>query len=123
MKTLRLLRHAKSDWQQPAQRDIDRGLSAKGEKACQLMAPVICHSLSSNTQVFVSPAQRAVLTADSISVFVPEPSLALSRRTTQAMLYTFDSDTLLRFCQALDDCFDDVCLIPIEKMVCSLSEK
>jgi len=37
MKTLILLRHAKSDWNDPALRDFDRPLNARGEKAARAM--------------------------------------------------------------------------------------
>ena len=37
MKILGLLRHAKSDWDDTAQRDFDRGLNARGKKGAELI--------------------------------------------------------------------------------------
>jgi phosphohistidine phosphatase len=41
MKTLGLLRHAKSDWGDPSLADIDRPLNQRGQKSAAAMAPVL----------------------------------------------------------------------------------
>ncbi len=40
-KTLLLLRHAKSSWDDPGMDDIDRPLNDRGERAARLMAPMV----------------------------------------------------------------------------------
>ena len=56
MKTLGLLRHAKSDWGDPSLADIDRPLNKRGQKAAAAMAPVLAES--GFDLVFASTARR-----------------------------------------------------------------
>ena len=44
MKRLCLLRHAKSDWSDPANDDFSRPLNARGKVAADFMAAYIAHS-------------------------------------------------------------------------------
>lgn len=56
MKTLGLLRHAKSDWSDGSLADIDRPLNRRGRKAAKAMAPVLAQC--GFTLVLASPARR-----------------------------------------------------------------
>ena len=58
MKTLGLLRHAKSDWSDADKRDFDRGLNARGRKGAALMgAHVRAHPVNWGL-LLASPAER-----------------------------------------------------------------
>lgn len=58
MKTLGLLRHAKSDWGQSDKRDFDRGLNARGRRGAALMGEHIrTHGLRWD-RLIASPAER-----------------------------------------------------------------
>ena len=59
MKTLLLLRHAKSDWGDPAREDFDRPLNARGRKAARRMAGHIAHRGLGPDLVWCSTAARA----------------------------------------------------------------
>ncbi len=61
-KTLTLLRHAKSGWDDPAMRDYDRGLNAKGKRAAALIGGYLRDSASVFDHVVASPAVRVVET-------------------------------------------------------------
>ena len=59
MKTVCLLRHAKSDWGEPGLADFDRPLNIRGRKAAEFMAGYIMQSAWKPDAVFCSTANRA----------------------------------------------------------------
>uniref|UniRef100_UPI0035C9A234 SixA phosphatase family protein n=1 Tax=uncultured Sphingomonas sp. TaxID=158754 RepID=UPI0035C9A234 len=61
-RTLTLLRHAKSGWDDPALRDYDRGLNAKGKRAAALIGGYLRSSGAAYDQVVASPAVRVTET-------------------------------------------------------------
>ena len=62
VKTLTLLRHAKSGWDDPTLRDFDRTLSAKGRRAAQAIGRHLQSEGARFDRVLASPAQRVVET-------------------------------------------------------------
>ena len=108
MKTLHLIRHAKSSWKDPGLTDIERPLNGRGRRACGSMAQHIVEAGCDFEVVFCSPAQRAVETitrlAEALEEVEVEPQL--DRR-----LYTFDSRALLQWCQTLPETFANVVLV------------
>ena len=58
MKTLMLLRHAKSDWSAPFKGDHDRQLNARGQKAAPLMGAFMRDSLFIPDEIMCSAATR-----------------------------------------------------------------
>lgn len=67
MKTLTLLRHAKSGWDDPALRDFDRPLNAKGQRAAQLVGRNMRALGLEFDRVIASPAVRVVETLDHVA--------------------------------------------------------
>ena len=59
MKTLLLIRHAKSSWDNPAQNDFDRPLNARGLKDAPMMAQRLLDRKIKIDAFFSSPAVRA----------------------------------------------------------------
>lgn len=59
MKRLYVLRHAKSDWSDPALDDHDRPLNARGERAAALMAIYLVQRDANPGLVLCSTARRA----------------------------------------------------------------
>jgi phosphohistidine phosphatase len=59
MRTLLLLRHAKSSWDDPGLEDFDRPLAPRGEKAAPLMAAYLTNAGPRPDLVLCSPAVRA----------------------------------------------------------------
>lgn len=62
MKTLTLLRHAKSGWDDPVERDFDRPLNPKGRRAAQTVGRQMRVLGLAFDHVVASPAQRVVET-------------------------------------------------------------
>lgn len=63
MKTLILVRHAKSSWEHQEQSDFDRPLNDRGLKDAPMMAKRINEFNMSIDKIFSSPAKRAFSTA------------------------------------------------------------
>ena len=63
MKTLTLIRHAKSDWTSAALSDFDRPLNARGNKAAPVMGLRMLERRSIPDLLVSSPARRAQQTA------------------------------------------------------------
>ena len=67
MKTLLLLRHAKSSWSHGVASDHDRPLNGRGERAAPLMGRLIRHHELVPDIVVSSTARRAHRTADLVA--------------------------------------------------------
>lgn len=78
MKTLLLLRHAKSGWKENGVRDFDRPLNQRGLKAAPAMGKLLRKRKLQPDLVLSSPAERA-------------------RQTTQLVLESADLKTELRY--------------------------
>lgn len=63
MKTLLLIRHAKSSWSHPGLNDFDRPLNGRGKRAAPLMASVLSEREIHPGLILSSPAKRALKTA------------------------------------------------------------
>lgn len=68
MKTLTLLRHAKSGWDDPVARDFDRPLNAKGARAATAIGQRMRASGMAFDHVVASPAQRVIETVQHLTV-------------------------------------------------------
>ncbi|MGB3753563.1 MAG: histidine phosphatase family protein [Parerythrobacter sp.] len=98
-KTLGLLRHAKSEWDDMGTRDFDRGLNARGRRGAALIGAHIAQTMAERSQgwdrVLASPAQRVRQTlAEALPKHTPdwiEP------------LYLADTATLFDQLQQCDD--------------------
>ena len=63
MKTLLIIRHAKSDWNNTICDDFDRTLNARGMQEAPAMAELIATKISKVDKIISSPAIRALNTA------------------------------------------------------------
>ena len=86
MKTLHLLRHAKSSWKDTSLSDRDRALNKRGARAAPRMGEALSHLLDPMPMV-VSPARRAQLTLQGL--VHGWPGLAGQQHRTDEALYTF----------------------------------
>lgn len=101
-KTLGLLRHAKSDWDDVSLRDYDRGLNDRGRRGA---AAIGGHIRDHGTQwdlLLASPAERVKRTLDAARLKIP---IRWDER-----VYLADSDTLVAVLRELDDDADAVLL-------------
>lgn len=108
MKTLHLIRHAKSSWSDPALADMDRPLNARGKKACKVMAPAIQNTGCTFQTIFCSSARRARQTIELIAAALPNHSTECH---LDDELYTFNAMDLLNWCQRLDKALDDIVIV------------
>jgi len=67
VKTLTLLRHAKSGWNDPVSRDFDRPLNPKGKRAAALIGHHLRDLRLEFDHVVASPAVRVVETLDEVA--------------------------------------------------------
>jgi phosphohistidine phosphatase len=86
VKRLGLLRHAKSDWDDMALRDFDRGLNDRGRRGAALMGAHIRDFGAAWDMVLASPAERVKRTLDASGLALPV--------TFDERAYLADSDTL-----------------------------
>ena len=100
MKTLHLLRHAKSAWDEPGLGDRERGLNRRGKRAAPAMGRALATRLQP-TVASVSPARRAQLTLEGLCEGWPAMA-DLPHRSCEA-LYTFSADEVLDWLLAQDD--------------------
>jgi phosphohistidine phosphatase len=69
MRTLYLLRHAKSSWKDPSKSDFERPLANRGRKACEIAARIIQDRGLEFDLVLCSTAIRARETVDLVSKY------------------------------------------------------
>jgi len=67
MKTLTLLRHAKSGWDDPVRRDFDRPLNPRGRRAARTVGQAMKAQGLAFDLVLASPARRVVETLEEIA--------------------------------------------------------
>lgn len=99
MKTLYLMRHAKSDWGDPGLDDHDRPLDPRGERAAAVMGVYFAQREYHPTLVLCSSARRTRQTLESLLGRLPgDPELAIEER-----IYLASCGQLLTRIQEVDD--------------------
>jgi phosphohistidine phosphatase len=107
MKTLTLLRHAKSGWDDGVQRDFDRPLNAKGRRAAQVVGRHLKREGVRFDHVIASPAIRVQQTLEEVaSGYGDALQPAWDRR-----IYLASAATLLDLVRDLDDAHGTVLLV------------
>ncbi|OYY64610.1 histidine phosphatase family protein [Sphingomonas sp. 28-62-11] len=107
MKTLTLLRHAKSGWDDPVARDFDRALNARGKRgAAQIGQYLADHGLVYD-YILASPAVRVTQTLDCLA---SNYTLAVSPEW-ERRIYLASAATLLELVAALPDSANNVLLV------------
>jgi len=106
-KTLYLLRHAKSGWDDPVARDFDRPLNKKGEKAARTIGQWMASNGVAFEHVIASPAVRVIDTLDSLwSGYGRKLEPTWDRR-----IYLASSATLLDVLREVSDEHDSVMMV------------
>lgn len=108
MKTLYIIRHAKSSWDDPQLDDHARPLNARGERDAPRMAKRLKEKRVALDLVLTSTAQRTLSTSlHMVKILgIPESSIKADNE-----LYHASSSTLLRLVQSLSDKYDTVMLV------------
>lgn len=103
MKTLYIVRHAKSSWEYEEIKDIDRPLKKRGINDAYLISNVIQKKIASPDVFISSCANRALHTAMIFSYAFNYP---LANLKISKSLYSFSDGYLIKTVKALDDGFD-----------------
>ena len=106
MKTLTLIRHAKSTHSLPGLADIDRPLNERGEAAATLMGARLREANFDFDAVFCSRARRAQQTAAGIFCDDWAKRVEIAPR-----LYTFEETDLYRFIELLEPTLNSVVIV------------
>jgi phosphohistidine phosphatase len=108
VKTLHLLRHAKSAWGDPGLGDRERGLKKRGRRDGLLMGAALSELMEPQT-ISVSVAQRAQHT---LAVLCDAwPALAAMEHSEEQDLYTFSSDDLVRWIARQNNALESLFII------------
>ena len=107
-KTLVLLRHAKSSWDDPDLDDFDRPLAPRGLRAAERMGVEIAARNWMPDRALVSPARRTRETARIVFAQWPKPPMALD---FPPELYEAQPESLLECIRKLPERADSVMLI------------
>ena len=107
MKTLTLLRHAKSGMGEPGQRDFDRTLNAKGQRAAAAMGRHLKALGVGFDQVIASPAARVIDTLEHFGRgFGPLPPIAYDKRA-----YLASAPGLIELIHGADEAADRLLIV------------
>lgn len=107
MKTLTIVRHAKSSWQDMSLRDRDRPLNARGKQDAPEMGRRIHQHGIRPSLIVSSPAKRAWATAKAVADAINYPREFLQK---EDRLYHASLDTILDVIVAQDNGFNNLML-------------
>jgi len=108
MKTLTIVRHAKSSWSDPRLRDRERPLNRRGERDAPVMGKRIADAGIRPSLIVSSPATRAWTTARVIAKQLSYPTEFLQREN---QLYLASVNDLLDIVVAQDDGFNSLIIV------------
>lgn len=107
MRTLFLIRHAKSSWDNPGLRDFDRPLNERGLRDAPLMAALLAARGAKPDLIMSSPAKRALTTARYFADAFGMPDEQIVRNPD---IYEATPQQILRIISRLPDESKTVCL-------------
>lgn len=103
MKTVYIVRHAKSSWEYEGIKDIDRPLKRRGIKDAYLVSKNLVNEIPRPDTFMSSSANRALHTA---MIFAENFNYPLANLLLKKSLYNFSDGYLVKSILALDDAFD-----------------
>jgi phosphohistidine phosphatase len=108
MKTLTLVRHAKSSWEFPGTPDADRPLNKRGKKDAPAMGQRLAAKVLSPDLIVTSPAKRALKTAKMVAgeIGYPKKKLVIEKR-----VYLADVVELMSVLHEIDNNYKDIFLV------------
>lgn len=108
MKTLYLMRHAKSSWDDPGLRDIQRPLNNRGHRHASFMGRQLKNQGILPQLIITSPAVRAETTARFVA---REIDYSLSKIIIDKRLYEAEEDDLLQVIKEVNKTVDHLILV------------
>ncbi len=100
MKTLLLMRHAKSSWKNSSLTDFERPLNRRGRNAAPLMGQHIAAALGTPDAILTSPATRAATTARVVAV---ECGFQLTSIRYEGLVYDGGLEDIVTLLSGLDE--------------------
>jgi len=100
MKTLYLVRHAKSSWKYSTLDDFERPLNKRGRKSAPFMGRILKKLKVAPDLIISSPANRAATTARIIADSIDYP---LERIQYSETIYEFSENALIHFIRQIED--------------------
>ena len=108
MKTLYLMRHAKSSWKDGSIKDLNRRLNKRGERDAPFMGKLMNQKGISLQEMISSPAERALSTA---SLFCSEFEFPYQKLKVDNNLYASSSKEMLSVIKNLSENVESVLII------------
>jgi phosphohistidine phosphatase len=108
MKTLYLVRHAKSSWSYPELEDFERPLSNRGRKSALLMGTILKKLKAAPDLLISSPANRAAMTARMIADAIHYP---LDKIQYTERIYLADEALLIQVVKNINNSVNQAMLI------------
>ncbi len=108
MKTLYVVRHAKSSWSEPDQSDFERPLNERGKRDAPRMAKRLKEKEIHPDLMLSSPAKRALSTCKRMAKILKYPKEAIK---TEQKLYHASDESILSIVQDLKDKYDCVLMV------------
>jgi len=105
MKTLYIVRHAKSSWDYPDLDDIDRPLNKRGKKNAPQMGKILASRGISPSAMISSPAKRAHTTAKKIA---SEINFKKSDITIDPKLYHGELGDMIQLIKSVNNDFESI---------------
>lgn len=103
MKTLYIVRHAKSSWKYESIKDHDRPLKERGINDAHLLSKYLAKKIQKPATFISSSANRALHTG---IIFCDNFSYPLANLQISKQLYSFSDGYLVKTVKALDDSFN-----------------
>jgi len=108
MKTIYLVRHAKSSWKYPDLDDFERPLNKRGRKSAPFMGTILKKLKVAPDLILSSPANRASMTARIIADKIDYP---LEKIRYRESIYEFSANALIEVIEHLDDVINKAMLV------------
>ena len=108
LRSLTLIRHAKSSWDHPELQDFDRPLNRRGLKNAPMMGQRLAAANYRADMIISSPARRAITTAESIAA---EIGFDPDHIVQNPLVYGASPGALTEVVTGIDDRFRHVALV------------
>jgi len=108
MKTLCLVRHAKSSWKYPNLDDFERPLNKRGHKNAPFMGKILKKLKVAPDLIISSPANRAAMTTRIIAAALDYP---LENIRFSEAIYEFSEKALINVVKQIDDAVNQAMVV------------
>ena len=108
MKTIYLVRHAKSSWNHPDLEDFERPLTKRGRKSAQFMGTILSELGAVPDLVISSPANRAAMTARLLAEQIRYP---LEKIQYNEAIYLSNENVLFNLIKNMNDAVNQAMFI------------